>query len=54
MSKSELKRQCCNLNIGFLDNSNILKDRDLDRGGLHLNDDGIDKLFYNILDTIRL
>ena len=38
---NELKSQCSNFNIGVLGNSNILKDRDLDRGGLHLNDKSV-------------
>ena len=48
----QLRNLCSSFDIGFLYNANINNNRDLNGGGLHLNNDGVDKLFFNILDKL--
>ena len=52
-ANDQLRNLCYSFDIGFLDYANINNNRDLNGGELHLNNDGVDKLFFNILDTIK-
>ena len=38
--------------IDFIDHNNINIERDLDKGGLHLNRGGTDTFFTNLLETV--
>ena len=49
----KVRNDCLNLNIGFIDHNNINIERDLNKGGGgHLNREGTDIFFANLLEIV--